>query len=305
MDQIIYTIKGGMEDWAYAGSWIPEKVVTCQPTTYGGYPTEKTTYNDSMLRTFNMLVETSADKIPTSNLGSSFEVLSSTTSGNGHVSRNVRVALVSADLVEPYLLFVGVNDLALPTDILPLTERLCRRMHAVNVPQSLAEVTIEWTVGGALEIDETSLYYGNWNEVAGVGCLSQPPSDLSTSLTPGLLQTQSSGTGYFSKFGTSPSSISATGESPLGPVFKATVDLSQFTIGDEVVVLVKARVDQSWVQQPDGIAPQVPPQAHFVNARTNPNWHHQSNGKVIQGRQDWYSTVPLTLIISNSTTELA
>ena len=26
MDQTVYTVKGGMEDWAYAGSWIPEWV---------------------------------------------------------------------------------------------------------------------------------------------------------------------------------------------------------------------------------------------------------------------------------------
>jgi hypothetical protein len=304
MDQIIYTVKGGMEDWAYAGSWIPEKVVACQPTTYGGYPTEKTIYNDSMLRSFNMLVETSNDKMPTYDLGTTFDALNSATSGNGHVSRNIRVALLSADLVEPYLSFVGVNDLALSSDVLPLTEMPCRGMNSVKVPASLTEVTVEWTVGGALEIDETSLFYGNWNSVAGVGCLSQPQSDLSSSLTPGLLQTQATGTGYFSKFGVSPSSASATGDSPLGPVFKATVDLSQFVVGAEVVVVVKARVDQSWVQQPNGVVPQVQPQAHIVNARTNPNWYHQSNGKVIQGRQDWYSTIPLTLVISNTTSEL-
>jgi hypothetical protein len=174
-------------------------------------------------------------------------------------------------------------------------------MRAVKVPESLTEVAVEWTVGGALEIDETSLYYGNWNGVADVGCLSQPPSNLTSILVPGLLQTQSSGTGYFSQFGVSPLSTSATGESILGPVFKAIVDLSHFAVGDEVVVLVKARVDQSWVQQPNGIAPQVQPQAHIVNARTNPDWYHQSNGKIIQGRQDWYSTIPLTLVISNTT----
>jgi hypothetical protein len=301
MDQILYTVEGGMEDWAYAGSWIPEKVVACQPTAYGGYPMEKTIYNDSMLRSFNFLVETSNDKIPTTNLGSSFEVLDSVTSGNGHVSRNIRVALLSADLVEPYLLFVGVNDLALSTDVLPLTERSCKRMSAVEVPQSLTEVSVEWTVGGALEIDETSLYYGNWKDVAEIGCMSQPPSDASSSLTQGLKQTQTNGTGYFSKFGVSPSSTSATAESPLGPVFKAAVDLSQFSVGDEVVVIVKARVDQSWVHQPSGIEPEVSPQAHIVNARTNPEWYHQSNGKVIQGRQDWYSTIPLTLVIINTT----
>ena len=41
MDHIVYTVKGGMEDWAYAGSWLPEKVITCQPTTFGGYSSKR------------------------------------------------------------------------------------------------------------------------------------------------------------------------------------------------------------------------------------------------------------------------
>ena len=144
-------------------------VVQCEPSSYGGYPAEKTIYNDSMLRAFNMLVETSNDKSPSpESLGTSLNVLSRDTSGNGHVSRNVRVALLAADVVEPYLIITGVNDLVLATDILPLTGRNCRRMNAVKVPQTLDEVTVEWTVGGALEIDDTQLYYGNWNDVFGV-----------------------------------------------------------------------------------------------------------------------------------------
>ena len=40
-------------------------------------------------------------------------------------------------------------------------------------------------------------------------------------------------------------------------------------------------------------------QSHMVNARTNSSWYHTNNGKVIQGRQDWYSVIPMTLIISD------
>jgi hypothetical protein len=29
----------------------------------------------------------------------------------------------------------------------------------------------------------------------------------------------------------------------------------------------------------------------MVNARTNPDWHHASEGKVIQGQLDWYTTI--------------
>ena len=87
----------------------------------------------------------------------------------------------------------------------------------------------------------------------------------------------------------------------MGPVFSANVDLSSFQVGDEVIILAKARVDQSWVQQPDGVAPLVPPQSHMVNARTNSSWFHENNGNIVQGRLDWYSVIPLTLVISNET----
>ena len=196
MDQIIYTVKGGMEDWAYAGSWLPEKVVQCQPTTFGGYPSEQTVYNAAMLRAFNILVETSDIKAPTSSLGSSEDVLNSDTAGNGHISRNIRLSLLAADLVEPYLSFVGVNNVALTTDILPRARRNCQRTNAFKVPQDLSQVTVEWTVGGALEIDETGLYYGNWNSISAVDCMSQPNGNLEQSLVSVVPQT-TSGVGYF------------------------------------------------------------------------------------------------------------
>jgi len=306
MDQLVYTIQGGMEDWAYAGSWIRDKVVQCQPSTHGGYAAYKTVYNDSMLRAFNILIEASSPKTPSfDTLGTSDDVLSSSTAGNGHVSRNIRLSLLSADLVEPYLSFVGVDSVALATDILPLTGRNCARVNAVRVPQTRSQVTVEWTVGGALEIDETELYYGSWSDVVTqVDCLTQPSNTLDSTLMAASMISPTNGTGYFSNAGASPpttTSTSATGDLPLGPVFRASVNLSSFGLGDEVFVIAKARVDQSWLDQPGGIAPLVPPQAHIVNARTNPTWFHQNNGRVIQGRLDWYSVIPLTLVISDTT----
>jgi hypothetical protein len=303
MDRIIYTVTGGMEDWAYAGSWLPQNVVQCDPSTYGGYATEKTTYNNSVLRAFNLLIETSNDKTPSSSsLGTSLDVLSRTTSGNGHVSRNIRLSLLSADLVEPYLQITGVDGLSLSTDVLPLTEPKCNRLKAVAVPQTFSQVTVEWTVGGAFEIDTTSLYYGNWSSVSDVDCISHPPNAIDASLLQGSMLTSSTGTGYFSKFGVSPTTVSLSGDQPLGPVFQATVDLSTFTLGDEVIVLAKAKVDQSWLQQPTDFAPQVLPQSHMVNARTNSSWFHENNGNIVQGRDEWYSAIPLTLIIGNTAT---
>jgi hypothetical protein len=114
--------------------------------------------------------------------------------------------------------------------------------------------------------------------------------------------TSSTGTGCISNFGVSPSTVSLTGDQPLGPVFQATVDISTFTLGDEVIVLAKAKVDQSWLQQPTDFALQVLPQSHMVNARTNSSWFRENNGNIVQGRDEWYSAIPLTLIIGNTAT---
>jgi hypothetical protein len=74
-------------------------------------PKRATKYNDSVLRAFKVLIETSNDKTPSSSsLGTSLDVLSETSSGNCHVSRNIPLSLLSADLVEPYVSFLGVNN---------------------------------------------------------------------------------------------------------------------------------------------------------------------------------------------------
>ena len=72
MNDIVYPVHGGMEDWAYASSWSP-KVVSggCDPSTYGGYDKALTKYNDGVLRSLTILVEASKIKRPSKkNLGS-------------------------------------------------------------------------------------------------------------------------------------------------------------------------------------------------------------------------------------------
>ncbi len=51
------------------------------------------------------------------------DVVSRDTKGHGPVSRNIRLALLAAAMVEPYVSVVGVNKLALTDDIVPMTER--------------------------------------------------------------------------------------------------------------------------------------------------------------------------------------
>jgi hypothetical protein len=267
---------------------------------FGGYPKEKTIYNNSTLRVFNMLVETSNSKEPKSDLGNSADVVSRDTKGNGHVSRNIRLALLAAAMVEPYVSVVGVNKLALTDDIVPMTERepnSCVDTKAVMVAKNAKMVDIEWSVGGAITIDSTDLWYAKWDDVAGdVGCWTQPSSTDKLQRVGGA----TNGTGFFSVQGSYPRpEESVTGiKMTNGPIFRASIPLGNMKEGDKIMVMASARVDQSWKNQPSNILPNVPPQSHIVNARTDPNYHHESNGKHIQGRIDWFS-VPVTVVIGD------
>lgn len=301
-------ITSGFEDWAYAGSWDPDRVIKCQPQTFGGYDAEKSVYNNSTLRVFNMLVETSNSKIPSeSTLGNSLDVFDKDTAGNGHVSRNIRLSLLAVDAVQPYVFVTGVNDVTLTDDVVPLMQeqdRSCQNNKGVMVPGDQKDVVVRWTVGGSFEIDSTELWFAKWDSVPKdvMNCVDQPTKEqVEKYFTKLDLVGPATGTGFFSKSGSSPTAPTASVNKieALGPVFQAELDVSTFKAHDKLIVVAVARVDQSWKKQPDDFEPKVPPQSHIVNARTNPAWHHESeDGKVIEGRLDWYS-MPLTVYVGD------
>jgi hypothetical protein len=105
INDVVYPVRGGMEDWAYAGSWMNNTgSAPCQPSNFGGYPVKQTQYTDDQLRIINVLVETSDKKAPPAEMfGDTRELLKPDGAGNGHVSRNIRLALAMSDLVEPYV----------------------------------------------------------------------------------------------------------------------------------------------------------------------------------------------------------
>jgi hypothetical protein len=111
INNVVYFVAGGMEYWSYAGSWDSGAVPHCNPTTFGGYPAEKTTYNDAQLRAFNILVEADDFKIPPEErLGLMdpasllrVEVGKTDAPGDGHVPKNLRLCLVALDMVAPYV----------------------------------------------------------------------------------------------------------------------------------------------------------------------------------------------------------
>jgi hypothetical protein len=319
MNSLVYPVNGGMEDWAYAGSFDPGHVIVCKPTSYGGYPPQKTKYNNGTLRVFNMLVETSNDKTPSKDsLGTNEDVVQGQLlPSNGHVARNLRLALLAADLVEPYLSITQVNDVGLSDDIVPLTDlkqdpAKCQAIRSVQAPPSV--VKVQWMVGGSLKIDKTAIFFAKWDTIPedALNCLGQPSLDynLTDLLQPGGFDGYNHGFGYFSSVGSQPLATDDSKNAVLGPVFHGNIDLSSFATNDRIAVVVVARVDQDWTEQVtiDKVEPKIPPQSHIVNARTNPTWHFENAGKHVYGRQTWYS-MPLTIVVgapgSTATIELS
>lgn len=125
MNDIVYGVTGGMEDWGYAASWenafvsgADKPFAPCNPKTFGGYPTDKTVYNNITHRAFNMLIETSNNKEPSESRLGGFEDLYAVELDYfkaqpgfkaGHVTQNVRLALMMIEMVQPYIRWVSAS----------------------------------------------------------------------------------------------------------------------------------------------------------------------------------------------------
>ena len=294
----VYPVKGGMEDWGYAGSgysWEPSAGVRCDPATFGGYDRSKTTYTDDQLRVLNILVETTDNKHPAeSQLGSTKEILKPDGEGDGELPRNVRLALFATEIVQPYIAFGDSLD------------------ARSTIATSDAKFSATYEVGGAIWVDETYLVWGKW------------PSDgfaPSGRYANGKDEIVSSG-GALEIMGTSEKRGGATRwaggcgkkKSPPGkaslnwavkggdgdicpgmedreaypfvPAWSANVDFAE---DGEYFLIVVASVDHAWGSKGGNPEPDIPPQSHIANARTNAEWKRENNGHKIIGRLRWYS----------------
>ena len=114
LNSLVYPVAGGMEDWAYAAGWDHGAVRPCTPTSFGGYPASRTDYANNghaeALRAYNILVETWDRKRPyESELGTDEAMLHVSGPGDGHVPRNMRIALQLIDVVQPWAQFSSVD----------------------------------------------------------------------------------------------------------------------------------------------------------------------------------------------------
>jgi len=314
MNDKVYYVRGGMEDWAFAGSWDPDRVVTCTPKTYNGYPPEKTQYNNSTLRAFNMLIETSDPKEPKrAELGKRTQpLISSNGAENGHVARNIRLALLAVDVVEPYVTIRGVEGVELDDDVVPGVNM--RKYNEASYfennkmiwvpPQgspSSSPITISWTVGGAFNIDSTQLVFGLWDtlpdNLASIEDGTYPSTETLTLINSNVFTATAStqGRSRWHEEGPYPT----TTNEDVHPTFTANIDLSSYPPGSKVAVFAKAKVDQDWLQPSANVSPKdLGPVSHIVNARQNPSYYATNAGKVIRGRvDDWWYSDPISIVV--------
>lgn len=257
MNDIVYAVDGGMEDWAYAASWensytSPKPIGTCNPTTYGGYAAAKSSYNNATHRAFNILIETSTSKSPSaSSLGDNSTLSDAalsdylaSTKTIGHVPRNVRIALLYLDLVQPYVSWT-------------------------TSPSSAAAgtaTTFSWEIAGSITVDGTQLV------------ISKQPSLASPTLT----KTQAGVTRWYH------ADLATTSGANNKGLFSESVTFNSTGV---YYVQATATVDQNWAAQPSAPVPNVKPQTHVVNARTNAAWSFSNNGRTVKGRTAWTSPV--------------
>ena len=276
MNHVIYPVEGGMEDWAYGGSWHSEKTY-CKPNTYKGYRKEKTTYDDETLRTVLYLVETSDNKIPNANtLGTRYQrtaeqdsgskskktkfdsnnLLYPATHGDGHIPRNIRLSLGVLNAVEPYIKIQYVKPKGF------------RKSGSKRDTMVFFMQEVGVNLNGVEKID--SLH-----------CKYSQEGDCQVS---NIINTKD-----WSAYG----GLSIADNLVIIDV-TLKISLSKFERlstkdrKEDYVLQVGLRCDSHWSQIPKNSADKVH-EAHWVNVRTNPQYKVENAHAKIIGRDIWWS----------------
>ena len=316
----------------------------CQCNDAGGdtcaYPPEQTgLYDGSSLRAFVARVvapsSSSVDQLPgfdphydPSNLHDYPHALDDPT----HLGINARMSLLATELVEPWTAIRSIAGVKLrDDDVIPLSPRApgqCMRTRVMEMPESplMNNVTVTWTVGGALSVDETAIMHGKRSVLDKkiFDCVTQPTKqELDAFFTilrdfevmegeneeemaedVSFTHVQSGVTRWHSSVRDAADSSMTI---PPETTFSVSLDLSDYKVGDVIAIYALARTDQDWIipHLKSSFAlvggDSATAQSNIVNARTNPQWSHahtnsMDGGSLIKGHLDWFS-VPVTIEI--------
>ena len=259
MNDLVYPVHGGLEDWGYGASWDTAYVKPCTPRSYGGYPASRSSsYPDAAARAYTVLVETSDVKGPPARtFGGEDGVYAPGSSTDGHVPRNVRLALAGIDLVAPS---VVARIAASPSDNRGAGSDEGLAADAVRAG---ACVALEWVVWGAVRVEGSS------------PMCRQPPATEWTACGD-----SQSGDGVW-----------GGSSSPFRPfTFRGCARVPESAAG-LLELAVSATVDTTWARAPVG-RPYSPensqPQSHLARARAD-GYAASNNGHTVHGHTAWLS----------------
>ena len=265
MNSIVYPVHGGMEDWAYAASWDPALAVKggCSVKNYERSRTAS--YDDASNRCSMLLVETSNAKAgPPSLFGAEDKLFDM---GPGHVTRNVRLALVAIDIVEPYVTWRDAS-----------VEGCVLRSSSTD---------LKFSVGGSAKVESSTIYWGCYDAYAKSVCSVEK-------LLARAHKTTNDETASPARWGHA-DAVDALGsdDKSVRRVAFDAAEARQKCGGDDIWVVAGVRVDGAWGRAPPGARPAgFPPQTHLARARTDAGWRKLgANGRFVIGRTEWFTDV--------------
>lgn len=252
MNEQVYPVYGGMEDWGYAASFDSASAIRCAPRSHSGYPAAKSAMTNASARALVFLVEAGPKSPRESTLGSDADVLRPGGIGDGHVPRNIRLALTAIDFLRPYLEVIepkGVGSRPIDVVVGRVVRVLWRAWGATRVNsahvvwrRSMAD---PWTrVGGSAEA------FAAMAEKRAVWAAT--PADK------------------------------GAGEQEI-----CVLPLTE----GPFMIAVRARLDEHW-GKPGGrrVSPSdLPPQSHISRARTDDSWQMANGGQRVRGHSEWLS----------------
>jgi len=225
---------------------------------------------------------------------------------------NIRMSLLTTELVEPYTVIRSIGGVELKDDdIIPLSPRppgQCHKTRSMIIPESssLQNTTVTWTVGGSLSVTETAIMFGMWNVLDKkiFDCVTQPTKqeldafftilrdfevmegeDAETMNEEASFTPVQSGNTRWAHYDHSKTDSTELFDIPSETTFSVTLDLSHYKVGDIIDIYSLARTDQGWSDESENEnGSSFTSQSNLVNARTE------------SGRLDWFS-VPVSIEI--------
>jgi hypothetical protein len=223
-NQLIYTADGAWSDYVYAASWDTTNNDPAHPT------------NGARILAFGVEIS-NQDRPPESELGTNVDLYCTPQQVKGLIPKNIRLGFILAELAEPYAILQNKS----------------------LIPQSMApgeELVVSWEAGGAINIDQTNIQYGqNSNPMTSF--------EFSTPVQTGKTEC-------------------------IGKIFSQ--NLTMPVVEGDYYFTVRVRADSVYSDQLNP-EPVVEPQSVYVNHRINDTWELTNAGITIEGQIDYYSEV--------------